>query len=69
MKPKEILKIRKSLKLTREQFAPLVGVTAGAVYSWERGKHIPKAIYIEKIEQLSNKKKMVRQSGVNLEAR
>ena len=40
--PKLILSRRKKLGLSREDFAKLIGVSAGAVMSWEMGKSKPR---------------------------
>jgi transcriptional regulator with XRE-family HTH domain len=37
----ELKKIRESLGLTQEQFAPRLGVTTSTLSKWERGEHEP----------------------------
>ena len=41
--PKLIAALRRKLKLTREDFATLVGVSANSVYLWENGQATPRA--------------------------
>jgi transcriptional regulator with XRE-family HTH domain len=38
---KNIRQYRKERKLTQEQFAEVLGVTAGAVHKWEAGLSVP----------------------------
>jgi len=40
---KSIASLRKRLKLSRQEFASLVGVSANSVYLWERGEISPRA--------------------------
>jgi transcriptional regulator with XRE-family HTH domain len=37
----ELRKIRESLHLSQEQFAPRLGVTTSTLSKWERGEHEP----------------------------
>ena len=37
----ELRKIRESLHLSQEQFAPKLGVTTSTLSKWERGEHEP----------------------------
>ena len=39
MTTNEIIELRKSLGMTQEQFARLVGVTMNTVYRWEKGRN------------------------------
>lgn len=52
MTAKEIQKVRKRLKLSRERFAALIGVSAGSVQNWEKGKHKISPVWVEKINTL-----------------
>lgn len=50
MTAKEIRTLRKKLKLSREKFAALIGVSAGSVQNWEKRGIKPSPIYVEKIK-------------------
>lgn len=54
MTAKDIRQTRKKLKLSREKFAPLVGVTAGTIYNWEKRGVKPSPVYVEKIKSLES---------------
>ncbi len=41
--PRLIKTLRKKLGVTQKELAILIGITVGAVASWEAGKFIPKA--------------------------
>jgi transcriptional regulator with XRE-family HTH domain len=48
MKPKQLLEIRKSKKMNRDEMAKRLGCSASALYKWEKGeRRIPKWV-IEK---------------------
>ncbi|HXB54541.1 MAG TPA: helix-turn-helix domain-containing protein [Vicinamibacteria bacterium] len=40
--PRTIRAVRRRLKLTREQFADLVGVSPGSIFGWETGRTVPR---------------------------
>lgn len=56
MDKEEIKKLRKSLKLSQEKFAALLGVTRLTVVNWENGAYNPSPLAVEK---LSNQKEKV----------
>ena len=59
MQGKELKAIRQRMKLTQEQFAELVGVTANTVARWERDEMVmrePTARLIQGIYATQNKR-------------
>ncbi len=52
LSPKLILKLRKKKKLTRLEFAKVLGVSSHTVYLWENGKSEPKSALKSKIISL-----------------
>lgn len=50
----EIISFRKSINLTQEQFAALLGTTQGTVNKWERGHRKPSRLYVKEINNLRN---------------
>ena len=59
MQGKELKAIRQRMKLTQEQFAELVGVTANTVARWERDEMVmrePAARLIQGIYATQNKR-------------
>jgi putative transcriptional regulator len=43
IRPKEVLKIRKSLRISQREFALLLNTSVGAVRSWEQGARRPQS--------------------------
>lgn len=52
MTPEEIISIRKSLCVTQEKFAVLLGTTVGTVNRWEKGKVKPSYQYTKELKAL-----------------
>lgn len=52
MTPEEIQEIRRSLCVSQEKFAALLGTTVVSVNRWENGKAKPSRLYIKEIKQL-----------------
>lgn len=52
MKPKEIKALRESLGLTQGQLAKQIGVEWHTVMRWERGRHKPSPLALERLYQL-----------------
>lgn len=54
MTAKDIRQTRKRLKLSREKFAALIGVSAGSIQNWEKKGVKPSPVYVEKIKSLES---------------
>ncbi|MBI5184797.1 MAG: helix-turn-helix domain-containing protein [Nitrospinae bacterium] len=54
LKPSQIKKTRKKLKLSQKDFARRLNVSTGAVAGWEGGKYSPRSGIQEKILSLTN---------------
>lgn len=52
MTAKEIYNIRKSMAVTQEKFAQMLGTTVVSVSRWESGKVKPSRLYIKEIQEL-----------------
>ncbi len=52
MTPEEIQEIRRSLCVSQEKFASLLGTTVVTVNRWENGKTKPSRLYIKELKQL-----------------
>lgn len=52
MEPIEIENIRKSLDLTQEKFAHVLGTTVTTVNRWECGRAKPSRLYIRELKEL-----------------
>jgi len=52
MTKEEIIHIRKSLRLTQEQFAALLGCAFTSVNRWEMGHAAPSRLYQKEIREL-----------------
>ena len=52
LSPKLISKLRRKLKLPRNVFGKLIGVSSNTVFRWESGKAKPRAAYRAKIVSL-----------------
>jgi len=44
--------LRERLHMTREQFARLVGVSAGSIFGWESGRTVPRNRSLERVQEL-----------------
>ena len=55
MTKEEIIEIRKSLRLTQQAFAALLGTTVVSVSRWENGRTTPSRLYIREIRNLKAK--------------
>lgn len=53
-----IKEIRKKLYLTQKSFAEQIGISLGAVSSWEQGKRNPNLTQQRKIAELCKKNKI-----------
>ncbi|MDE2815967.1 MAG: helicase-related protein [Chloroflexota bacterium] len=51
MQPEQILDLRKSMNLTQQQFAALLGVSFVTLNRWEKGHSTPSALGLQKLEQ------------------
>jgi DNA-binding XRE family transcriptional regulator len=63
MKKDDIVKLRRSMNLTQEEFARRLGVHRVAVARWETGKFKPSALAMAQIERLKAKKKSRKKGG------
>ena len=52
MTPEEVKEIRRSLGVTQEKFAQLLGTTVATVNRWENGRNTPSRLSIKEIKQL-----------------
>jgi len=57
MSPKQILAIRKSLKLTQQQLADRIGAQRHTVARWETGVNEPKGAYLKALNEIAVKSK------------
>lgn len=57
MKPEQIKRIRHRLKMTQEQFAPLLPVNRVTLARWESGTCVPLPVYIAILKTLDRKEK------------
>ncbi len=48
----EVLEFRKSLGVSQEKFAHMLGTTTNSVNRWERGKAKPSRLYVKEIKEL-----------------
>jgi DNA-binding transcriptional regulator YiaG len=55
MSPKQILAIRKSLKLTQQQLADRIGAQRHTVARWEAGANEPKGAYLKALNEVAVK--------------
>jgi len=53
MNGQEILKLRKSMGLSRERFARLVNVSSSSIQNWEKERSQPTPLAEEKLERLA----------------
>jgi DNA-binding transcriptional regulator YiaG len=63
MSPKQILAIRKSLKLTQQQLADRIGAQRHTVARWETGVNEPKGAYLKALNELAIKAKRKERKG------
>lgn len=56
MTAKQIQTARRRLNLTQEAFARILGVSYVTVNRWEKGKHRPSPVWVEKINALLERK-------------
>ena len=54
MNAEEIKSLRKSLGLTQDQFASMIGVAPFTVRRWEAGKFNPSLLALKRLEKLKN---------------
>lgn len=47
-----IRRLRDKLRLTREQFARALQVSAGSIFGWESGRTVPRANSLKRFEEL-----------------
>lgn len=52
MSPDEIIALRKSLGLSQERFAHILGTTTTSVNRWECEKAKPSRLYVKELKQL-----------------
>jgi len=57
MSPKQIVAIRKTLKLTQAKLAEKIGAQRPTVARWETGRNMPKGAYLKALEALAAKSK------------
>ena len=62
MSPESIRTLRARLRMTRVQFADLLGVSPGSIFGWETGRTIPRGSSLERLAE-------VRKSGAGSAAR
>ncbi|MFQ5772705.1 MAG: helix-turn-helix domain-containing protein [bacterium] len=55
MTKEEIIKLRKSLGLTQEQFARRLKLAYNTISSWERGLFSPSPLALEKLKRLQKR--------------
>ena len=55
MTPEEIVALRRSLGVSQERFAAIIGTTVVTVNRWENGKVIPSRLYIRELKDLRSK--------------
>jgi transcriptional regulator with XRE-family HTH domain len=55
--PKQIVAIRKTLKLTQAKLAEQIGAQRPTVARWETGRNLPKGAYLKALEALAAKSK------------
>jgi DNA-binding transcriptional regulator YiaG len=53
MTKEQILKARRRLTMTQEEFAAAIGVRGNTVYRWEAVRAVPHPIIADKIEKVS----------------
>jgi DNA-binding transcriptional regulator YiaG len=63
MSPKQVLAIRKSLKLTQQQVANRIGAQRHTVARWETGVNEPKGAYLKALNELAIKAKKKTKKG------
>jgi len=61
MSPKQVLKLRKSLGLTQQALADLIGAQRHSVARWETGVHEPRGANLKALRELAAKAKRKRQ--------
>jgi DNA-binding transcriptional regulator YiaG len=52
MKPEDIVKLRKRLKLTQENLANLIGAQRSTVARWELGENEPRGANLKALKEL-----------------
>jgi DNA-binding transcriptional regulator YiaG len=56
----EIKKLREILNLSQQSFATELGVSVATVSRWENGAFTPSPLAVAKLEELKNKKSLVK---------
>jgi len=56
MSPTSIRNLRARLRMTRLQFAKLVGVSAGSIFGWESGRTIPRGRSLARVAEIRMKR-------------
>lgn len=56
MNKEEILKARKALSMSQQDFAEAIGTTQLSVSRWENGKCLPNQVYLRQIKKLLEQK-------------
>jgi len=57
MSPRQVLRLRKTLQLTQQQLADLIGAQRHTVARWELGQNTPKGANLKALMELAEKTK------------
>lgn len=55
MTPEEIQKLRNARGETIRQFADTMGVDKNTILNWEKGRTIPKGLYLRTLERMAKR--------------
>lgn len=61
--PEQVLKLRKSLKLTQQQLADLIGAQRHTVARWETGVNAPRGANLKQLRELEAKAKKMKRAA------
>lgn len=60
MSPEQIKRLRKTLRLTQQELADLIGTYQVTVARWETGARRPRGLYLKALQELAEKAKRKR---------
>ena len=63
MSPKQIIALRKRLKLTQEKLGQLVGAHQVTVARWETGVNQPEGAYLKGLRELADRARKKKRGG------
>jgi len=55
MSPRQVLRLRKTLQLTQQQLADLIGARRHTVARWELGRNTPKGANLKALRELAER--------------